>query len=518
MTERTMQELVRELEDRKSTIIDAPGARAKKQHEKGKLTARERIDMLLDPDSFVEFDAFMAHRCSNFGMEKTEIPSDAVVTGYGAVDARPVFVFSQDFTLSGGSLGEAHAQKIVKMQEMAVKTGAPLIGINDSGGARIQEGVDSLHGYGMIFFRNTRASGVIPQISVILGPCAGGAVYSPAITDFVFMVDKVSSMYITGPQVIKSVTGEDVGVEELGGAMVHNSISGNGHFIYSSEQECFAGVRRLLSFLPANNLEDPPVIETGDDPGRIDFELRDLVSTNTKVPYNIKDVILHLVDNQDFLEVHQYFAPNIVVGFGRIGGQTIGVIGNQPLVLAGCLDINASDKASRFIRFCDAFNVPLLTLVDCPGYLPGKTQEQGGIIRHGAKLLFAYAEATVPKLTVTLRKSYGGASVAMCNKELGCDLAIAWPQAEIAVMGSAGAINIIFRKELDGAADPVKRHEELAANYEKMFSNPYEAAKRGYIDAVVVPEETRGRIASALALLRTKREVVPSKKHGNIPL
>jgi acetyl-CoA carboxylase carboxyltransferase component len=518
MAERTMQELIRELEDRKSIIIDASGVRAKKQHEKGKLTARERIDMLLDPDSFVEFDAFAQHRCSNFGLEKVEIPADAVVTGYGTVNGRPVFAFSQDFTLSGGSLGEAHAQKIVKMQEMAVKMGAPVVGINDSGGARIQEGVDSLHGYGMIFFRNTRASGVIPQISVILGPCAGGAVYSPAITDFVFMVDKVSNMYITGPQVIKSVTGEDVGLEELGGAMVHNSVSGNGHFIFNNEQDCFVGVRRLLSYLPANNLEDPPVVETGDDPGRIDFELRDLVPVNPKVPYNILDVIAHLVDSQDFMEVHSLYAPNIVVGFGRIGGQTIGIVGNQPHVLAGCLDINASDKASRFVRFCDAFNVPLLTLVDCPGYLPGKTQEQGGIIRHGAKLLFAYAEATVPKITVTLRKAYGGAHIAMCNKDLGADLAIAWPQAEIAVMGSAGAINIIFRKELEGAADPAKRHEELTANYEKMFSNPYEAAKRGYIDAVVVPEETRGRIASALAILHTKREVAPAKKHGNIPL
>ncbi len=518
MAERTIEQLIKELEDRKAVIIDAEGKRAKKQHEKGKLTARERISQLVDPNSFVEFDAFVQHRSTHFDMEKVDIPADAVITGYGTIEGRPVLVFSQDFTISGGSLGEAHAGKIVKMQNLAVETGFPIIGINDSGGARIQEGVDSLHGYGMIFFRNTRASGVIPQISIILGPCAGGAVYSPAITDFVFMVDKLSNMYITGPQVVKAVTGEDIGVEELGGAMVHNSVSGNGHFIYPDENQCFAGVRRLLSFLPANNLEDPPALESGEEAGGLEWELRQIVPTNPKAPYNIRDVIVRIVDNHNFMEVHELYAPNIVVGFGRVAGQTVGIIGNQPQVLAGCLDINASDKASRFIRFCDCFNIPLLTLVDCPGYLPGKQQEHGGIIRHGAKLLFAYAEATVPKITVTLRKSYGGAHIAMCNKDLGCDLMLAWPQSEIAVMGAQGAVNIIFRREIEGSPDPDKRRQELVEEYERMFSNPYEAAKRGYVDAVIRPEETRGRIASGLALIRTKRESAPAKKHGNMPL
>ncbi|MGB9834034.1 MAG: acyl-CoA carboxylase subunit beta [bacterium] len=518
MAEKTIEQLIKELEEKRASIIDADGTRAKKQHEKGKLSARERIELLLDPDTFIEYDAFVQHRCTNFGMDKVEIPADAVVTGYGLVNGRPVFLYSQDFSLAGGSLGEAHAMKIAKMQDMAMKMGVPLIGINDSGGARIQEGVDSLHGYGQIFFRNTRASGVIPQISVILGPCAGGAVYSPAITDFVFMVDKVSNMYITGPQVIKAVTGEEIGVEELGGGMVHNSVSGNAHFLFPSEQDCFQGVRRLLSFLPGNNLDDPPVLDTGDDPGRLVYDLRSIVPTNPKLPYNIKDVIAQIVDNGDFMEVQEFYAPNIVVGFGRIGGMTVGIVGNQPQVLAGCLDINSSDKAARFIRFCDAFNVPLVTLVDCPGYLPGKQQEHGGIIRHGAKLLFAYAEATVPKITVTLRKAYGGAHIAMCNKDLGCDLMLAWPQAEIAVMGAQGAINIIFRREIESASNAEEKRKELTENYERLFSNPYEAAKRGYVDAVIPPEETRGRIASALAIFRTKRDQTPPKKHGNIPL
>lgn len=518
MAEKTIEQLIKELEEKRASIIDADGTRAKKQHEKGKLSARERIELLLDPDTFIEYDAFVQHRCTNFGMDKVEIPADAVVTGYGLVNGRPVFLYSQDFSLAGGSLGEAHAMKIAKMQDMAMKMGVPLIGINDSGGARIQEGVDSLHGYGQIFFRNTRASGVIPQISVILGPCAGGAVYSPAITDFVFMVDKVSNMYITGPQVIKAVTGEEIGVEELGGGMVHNSVSGNAHFLFPSEQDCFQGVRRLLSFLPGNNLDDPPVLDTGDDPGRLVYDLRSIVPTNPKLPYNIKDVIAQIVDNGDFMEVQEFYAPNIVVGFGRIGGMTVGIVGNQPQVLAGCLDINSSDKAARFVRFCDAFNVPLVTLVDCPGYLPGRQQEHGGIIRHGAKLLFAYAEATVPKITVTLRKAYGGAHIAMCNKDLGCDLMLAWPQAEIAVMGAQGAINIIFRREIESASNAEEKRKELTENYERLFSNPYEAAKRGYVDAVIPPEETRGRIASALAIFRTKRDQTPPKKHGNIPL
>lgn len=518
MSEKTIEQLIKALEDKQAAIADADGKRAAKQHEKGKLSARERIEQLLDPKSFVEFDAFVQHRCDNFGMDKVAIPADGVVTGYGTIGGRPAFVFSQDFSVTGGSLGEAHAKKIVKMQDMALKMGVPVIGINDSGGARIQEGVDSLHGYGMIFFRNTRSSGVIPQISVILGPCAGGAVYSPAITDFVFMVDKVSNMYITGPQVIKAVMGEDVGLEELGGAQAHNAVSGNGHFIYASEQDCFAGVRHLISLLPSNNLEDPPAAEAGDDPARIDLELRNIVPVNPKMPYNVKDIISRVLDNGDFLEVHALYAPNIVVGLGRIAGQTVGVVANQPQVLAGCLDINSSDKAARFIRFCDAFNIPLVTFVDCPGYLPGKQQEHGGIIRHGAKILYAYSEATVPKITVTLRKSYGGAHIAMCNKDLGSDLMLAWPQAEIAVMGASGAVNVIFRKQIDAAEDKEKKRLELIDEYETMFSNPYEAAKRGYVDAVIAPEETRARVASALAVLKTKREQSPAKKHGNIPL
>jgi len=517
MPERSIEQIIKDLEDKKSVIIDADGKRTAKQHDKGKLSARERIDRLMDPNSFVEIDAFVKHRCDNFGMDKVDIPADGVVTGYGTVDSRPVFVFSQDFTVTGGSLGEAHALKIVKMQDMALKMGVPIVGINDSGGARIQEGVDSLHGYGMIFFRNTRASGVIPQISVILGPCAGGAVYSPAITDFVFMVDKVSNMYITGPQVIKAVMGEEIGLEELGGAQAHNSISGNGHFMYPSEEHCFAGVRKLISFLPSNNLEDPPVVKNEDEPGRIDMELRNIVPTNPKMPYDIKDIILRVVDSGDFIEVHELFALNIVVGFGRVGGQTVGIIANQPQVLAGCLDINSSDKAARFIRFCDAFNIPLVTLVDCPGYLPGRQQEHGGIIRHGAKILYAYSEATVPKITVTLRKSYGGAHIAMCNKDLGSDMMLAWPQAEIAVMGATGAVNVIFRKQIEGSGDQAAKRKELIDEYEQLFSNPYEAAKRGYVDAVIAPEETRARIASALAVFKTKREVAPTKKHGNIP-
>lgn len=518
MSEKTIEQIIKALEDQKAVICDADGKRAAKQHEKGKLSARERLDLLLDPQSFVEFDAFVKHRCDNFGMDKVEIPADGVVTGYGTIEGRPAFVFSQDFTVTGGSLGEAHALKIVKMQDMALKMGVPVIGINDSGGARIQEGVDSLRGYGMIFFRNTRASGVIPQISVILGPCAGGAVYSPAITDFVFMVDKVSNMYITGPQVIKAVMGEEVGLEELGGAQAHNAVSGNGHFIYASEQDCFAGVRHLISLLPSNNLEDPPAAKAGDDPARIDMELRSIVPVNPKMPYNVKDIISRVLDNGDFLEVHALYAPNIVVGLGRIAGQTVGVVANQPQVLAGCLDINSSDKAARFIRFCDAFNIPLVTFVDCPGYLPGKQQEHGGIIRHGAKILYAYSEATVPKITVTLRKSYGGAHIAMCNKDLGSDLMLAWPQSEIAVMGASGAVNVIFRKQIDAAEDKEQKRLELIDEYETMFSNPYEAAKRGYVDAVIAPEETRARVASALAVLKTKREQSPAKKHGNIPL
>lgn len=518
MAERDMNTLLKELQQRKEVIIDADGKRAEKQHAKGKLGARERIELLLDKGSFVETDMFVRHRCDNFGMEKQEIPAEGVVTGYGHVNGRLIYVYSQDFTAFGGSLGEMHAMKIVKLQDMALKMGAPIIGINDSGGARIQEGVDSLHGYGQIFFRNTRSSGVIPQISVILGPCAGGAVYSPAITDFVFMVDKVSQMYITGPSVIKAVTAEDVSAEEIGGAYTHNAISGNGHFICANEQDCFQQIRQLLSYIPSNNLDDPPSLDTNDDPNRRSEELNSIVPTNSKMPYDVREVIRRIVDDGGFFEYMPVYAQNMVTGFARIGGNSIGIIANQPNVLAGCLDINSSDKAARFIRFCDCFNIPLLSLVDTPGFLPGKNQEFGGIIRHGAKLLYAYSEATVPKVTLTLRKSYGGASVGMCNKDLGADYVIAWPQAEIAVMGADGAVQFIFKKEIEGAANPAEKRKELIEQYEKVVCNPYEAAKKGLCDIIIAPENTRPFLASIFSTLRTKRESLPTKKHGNIPL
>ena len=518
MAERNIDTLIKELYQKKEVIIDADGKRGEKQHAKGKLTARERIALLLDPGSFVETDMFVKHRCNNFGMEKQEVPGEGVVTGYGHIDGRLVYVFSQDFTVSGGSLGEMHALKITKLQDLALKSGAPIIGINDSGGARIQEGVDSLHGYGQIFFRNTRSSGVIPQISVVLGPCAGGAVYSPALTDFIFMVDKVSQMYITGPSVIKAVTAEDVTAEEIGGAYTHNAISGNGHFICQDENECFAQIRALLSFIPANNLDDPPQIQTNDDINRKDSELRALVPTNSKTPYDVRDIIRCIMDNGDFFEIMPLFAQNMVIGFARLANQSLGIIANQPNALAGCLDINASDKAARFIRFCDCFNIPLLTIVDTPGFLPGKNQEFGGIIRHGAKLLYAYSEATVPKVNLTLRKSYGGASVAMCNKDLGADYVVAWPQAQIAVMGADGAVPLIFKRDIESATDPAQKRKELIESYEQLTCNPYEAAKRGLCDFVITPEETRPFLASLFSTLRTKREALPNKKHANIPL
>lgn len=489
-----------------------------KQHARGKKTARERINLLLDEDSFVEVDAFIEHRCTNFGMEKKKAPGEGVVTGYGTVDGRLVYVFAQDFTVIGGSLGEMHAAKICKVQELAMKVGAPIIGINDSGGARIQEGVDALSGYGNIFYNNTKASGVIPQISVIMGPCAGGAVYSPALTDFIFMVEKTSQMFITGPQVIKTVTGEEVSAEKLGGAMTHNSVSGVAHFQDSSEEAVIEKIKYLLSFLPSNNLEDAPVFESGDDLNRIEEKLNDIIPDSPNKPYDIKEIISTLGDNGEFLEYQPYFAQNIVTGFMRLNGKSVGVIANQPKVLAGCLDISASDKAARFIRTCDSFNIPLLTLVDVPGFLPGTNQEYGGIIRHGAKMLFAYSEATVPKVTLILRKAYGGAYIAMCSRHLRADMVLAWPSAEIAVMGPQGAANIIFRKEIGASEDPISTRQEKIDEYRDTVANPYVAAARGYIDDVIEPMSSRARLISAFDMLSTKRENLPSKKHGNMPL
>ncbi len=492
--------------------------RIDKQHAQGKKTARERINDLLDEGSFVELDAFVEHRCMNFGMEKKKAPGEGVVTGYGTVDGRLVYVFAQDFTVIGGSLGEMHAAKICKVQEMAMKVGAPIVGINDSGGARIQEGVDALYGYGNIFYNNTIASGVVPQISVIMGPCAGGAVYSPALTDFIFTVDQTSNMFITGPAVVKTVTGEDVTKEELGGAMTHNKVSGVAHFISNNEDECIESIRSLLSFLPSNNLEDAPMFETNDDINRFSEKLNDIIPSNASRPYDVKQIITELADGGQFYEVQPYYALNITTGFIRINGKSIGVIANQPKVLAGCIDINTSDKAARFIRTCDSFNIPLLTLVDTPGFLPGVGQEHGGIIRHGAKMLYAYSEATVPKVTVILRKAYGGAYIAMCSKHLKADMVFAWPSAEIAVMGPEGAANIIFKKDIEGSDDPLNTRAEKIAEYRDTVANPYIAASRGYVDDVIEPMTTRQRLASAFDMLSTKRETRPSKKHGNMPL
>lgn len=503
----------------KEKIAEGGGKdKIKKQHEKGKLTARERLNLLFDEGSFIEIDTFVEHRCTNFGMENTKAPGEGVVSGYGTVNGRLVFSYAQDFTVIGGSLGEMHAAKICKVQDMALKMGAPLVGFNDSGGARIQEGVDALSGYGNIFYRNTIASGVIPQISVIMGPCAGGAVYSPALTDFIFMTDKTSMMFITGPQVIKTVTGENVTQEELGGAMTHNKISGVAHFIDATEQETIERIKLLLSYLPSNNLEDAPVFETGDDLNRLEEKLNDIIPDNPNKPYDMKEIIASLADNGDFFEVQPYFAQNILTGFIRLNGKSVGVIASQPKVLAGCLDINASDKAARFIRTCDAFNIPLLTLVDVPGFLPGTDQEYGGIIRHGAKMLYAYSEATVPKVTVITRKAYGGAYIAMCSRHLNADMVLAWPTAEIAVMGPEGAANIIFKKDIDGAEDPATIRAEKIKEYRDTVSNPYTAAARGYVDDVIEPMTTRQRIISAFDMLASKRQSLPSKKHGNMPL
>ncbi|MBX6351560.1 MAG: methylmalonyl-CoA carboxyltransferase [Clostridia bacterium] len=489
-----------------------------RQHARGKWTARERLDRLFDPGSFEEIDAFVTHRGQEFGLAGREVPGDAVVTGFGRIDGRLAFAFAQDFTVLGGSLGEMHAKKIQKVMDLALGAGAPVIGIDDSGGARIQEGVDALDGFAGIFRRNTLASGVIPQISVIMGPCAGGAVYSPALTDFVFMVDGTSQMFITGPDVIRAVTGEEVTFEELGGARTHNERSGVAHFFAEDEAACLGQIRRLLSFLPQNNLEDPPVRPY--DPATVapDPSLREAIPPDATKPYDVRTIIAAVVDGGDFLEVHERYATNAVVGFARLAGRPVGIVANQPRVLAGTLDIDASDKIARFVRFCDAFNLPLVTFVDTPGYLPGRAQETGGIIRHGAKVLYAYAEATVPKVSIVLRKAYGGAYIAMCCRGLGADLAWAWPSAEIAVMGAEGAANIIFRDAIARAADPEAERRRRIAEYREKLYNPYVAAGRGYIDAVIDPAETRPRLVRALLALSGKREERPPKKHGNIPL
>lgn len=514
-----MKNKIEELIESKNKISLGGGEkRIEKQHKSGKFTARERINLLLDEGSFVEIDAFVKHRCTNFEMEKVKAEADGVVTGYGTVDGRLIFVYAQDFTVLGGSLGEMHAAKICKVQDMAIKMGAPIVGFNDSGGARIQEGVDALSGYGNIFYRNTLASGVVPQISVIVGPCAGGAVYSPALTDFIFMVENTGMMFITGPQVIKSVTGEEVSQEELGGAVTHNKISGVAHFIDSNEEDCIRRIKRLLSYLPSNNLEEPPIIEADDNINRVEERLNEIIPENPNKSYDMKEIINILADKGEFFEVQPYYAQNMITGYIRLNGMTVGVIGNQPKVLAGCIDVNASDKASRFIRTCDAFNIPLLNLVDVPGFLPGTEQEYGGIIRHGAKMLYAYSEATVPKVTLIIRKAYGGAYLAMCSKDLGADQVFAWPNAEIAVMGPEGAANIIFKKEIEGSEDPVEFRKEKIAEYKDTVNNPYIAASRGYVDDVIVPSTTRPRLISAFDMLRSKREERPAKKHGNIPL
>jgi propionyl-CoA carboxylase beta chain len=489
-----------------------------RQHDRGKLTARERIGKLLDEGSFVELDMLARHRAHGFGIENTRPLTDGVVTGWGTIDGRKVFVFAQDFTVFGGALGEVFAEKIHKVMDLAESVGAPMIGLNDGAGARIQEGVVSLDAYGGIFFRNVKASGVIPQISVIMGPCAGGAVYSPAITDFVFMVKGTSHMFITGPDVVKTVTGEDVTQEELGGAMTHASKSGVAGFVADDEDSCLEQVRYLLSFLPQNNLEDPPYFEPEDDPDRRCEDIVALIPDAPNQPYDMKKVIAEVVDDGDFFEVHQHWAMNIVCGFARIDGYVVGIVGNQPQNLAGTLDIEASEKAARFVRTCDAFNVPLVTFVDVPGFLPGTDQEYGGIIRHGAKLLYAYCEATVPRVQIITRKAYGGAYVVMNSKSIGADLAFAWPSAEVAVMGPQGAVNIIFRKEIDTADDAETRRAELIEEYTERFANPYIAAERGYVDDVIDPRETRRVLVRSLAMLRTKREQMPSRKHGNVPL
>lgn len=501
---------------RKETASIGGGEKAiQKQKATGKLTARERIDALLDPGTFFEFDLFVKHAGKDFGMDKKDLPADGVITGTGMIIGYPVCIFAQDFTVAGGSLGLAHARKITKIMDHSIKMGIPLIGINDSGGARIQEGVNSLAGYGEIFYRNTLASGVIPQISVILGPCAGGAVYSPALTDFVFVVDQISKMFITGPEVIKTVLGEEISMEDLGGARIQSEMTGNAHFFAYSEQECFEQIRKLLSFIPWNSGKKAEAYPPKKP--RPEFEIGKIIPSDPTKPYDVRNIIKSIVDDSDFFEVQEYWAANLVIGFARLNGNTVGIIGNQPLVLAGVLDVDSSDKAARFIRYCDAFNIPLLTLVDLPGYLPGVDQEHAGVIRHGAKVLYAYSEATVPKMTVILRKAYGGGYIAMCSRHLGADFVYAWPTAEIAVMGPEGAANIIFRNEIMNAPDPNAMRQQKVKEYTDKFANPYVAAANGYIDAVINPEETRKLLIHTIHLSGQKKEVRPARKHGIPP-
>ncbi len=517
-----MQDKVKELlELRTKARLGGGEKRIEKQHSQGKFTARERINMLLDEGSFEEFDMFVTHRCSNFGMEKEKYLGDGVVTGYGSIDGRLVYVFAQDFTVSGGSLSKTHAEKICKVLDQAMKVGAPVVGINDSGGARIQEGVNSLAGYSEIFQRNILASGVVPQISAIFGPCAGGAVYSPALTDFVMMVKNTSYMFLTGPKVVKTVTGEDVTTEDLGGASIHSTKSGVAQFVAENEEDGIRMIRHLLSFLPSNNMETPPEVECTDPIDRVDDQLNEIIPDNPNKPYEVKRVITSIVDNGEFLEVHPLYAKNIIIGFARMGGMTVGIVANQPSHMAGVLDINASRKGARFVRFCDAFNIPIVSLVDVPGFLPGTSQEYGAVITHGAKLLYAYGESTVPKVTVTLRKSYGGSHIVMGCKQLRNDINYAWPTAEIAVMGADGAVEVLYAKEIKAEEDPQKQAEAVLAKkeeYNKLFLNPYAAASFGYIDDIIEPRNTRYRVIKALRSIQNKRLENPAKKHDNLPL
>jgi len=510
---------IAELKAKQDKHQDMGGKKAvEKQHAQGKMTARERLNYLFDPGTFQEMDMFVQHRCTNFNMNSMDIPADGVIIGHGKVNGRTVCAYSQDFTSRAGTLGEMHSRKICKVMDLALKSGVPLIGFNDSGGARIQEGIDALFGYGEIFFRNSAASGVIPQITCIMGPTAGGAVYSPAMTDWVFMVKKSSFMFITGPDVIRAVTGEEITQEDLGGAMTHNMRSGVAQFAAENDSHAIDMIKELLSYLPLNNMDDPPHAATGDDPNRFAPALDEIIPDTANKAYDMKEVISAVVDNGVFFEPLEYFAQNMIVCFARLNGHVVGIIANQPLQLAGCLDVNASDKATRFIRFCDAFNIPMITFVDVPGYLPGKDQEWSGIIRHGAKLLWCYSEATVPKMTVITRKAYGGAYIAMCSKHLGADFVFAWPMAEIAVMGAEGAANIIHRQEIQDAADKAAKRQEKIEEYQNLFSNPYIAAARGYVDAVIFPRETRTTLIKSLETIINKRETRPPKKHGNIPV
>ncbi len=516
---KSTEEKIKDLKERIAREQAMGGEKGIEKHKaKGKLTARERLQKLFDPGTFEETDMFVKHRCTHFGMDKIDVPCEGVVTGIGKVDGRTVCSYAQDFTARGGSLGEMHAKKICKLQDLAMKLGCPMVGMNDSGGARIQEGVDALSGYGQIFFRNSSASGVIPQISAIMGPTAGGAVYSPAMTDFIFMVKNTSYMFITGPEVIKSVTGEEISFEDLGGAVAHCQRSGVSHFAAENDEDCIQQVRRLLSYLPLNNLEEPPRVDVVDPPDRLVPELNTIIPAEARKAYDMRDVINHIVDQGSFMEIHMLYAPNMVVGLSRMAGSTVGIIANQPTYIGGALDCDASDKAARLIRFCDAFNIPILTLVDVPGYLPGSDQEWAGIIRHGAKLLWVYSEATVPKITLITKKAYGGSYLAMCSRDLGADFVMAWPTAEIAVMGAEGASKIIFRKEIAAAEDKKAKLAEKVAEYEGLFGNPYVSASRGYVDMVIEPKESRKKVIKALEFHRTKRETRPPKKHGNIPL